>query len=62
MKTWFKAIEPQGEESQMDQSENRGVAGAGLREEARGPSRRALWGVVEKRDFILNEVDTSGEF
>lgn len=62
MKTWFKAIEPQGEESQMDQSKNRGVAGAGLREEARDPSRRALWGVVEKRDFILNEVDTSGEF
>ena len=33
MKTWFKAIEPQGEESQMDQSKNRGVAGAGLRED-----------------------------
>ena len=40
----------------------RGVAGGWLREEARDPSNRALWGVVEKRDFILNEVDTVGEF
>ena len=40
----------------------RGVAGGWLREEARDPSNRALWGVVEKRDFILNEVDTIGEF
>ena len=40
----------------------RGVAGKGLREEARHPSSKALWGMVEKRDFILNEVGTIGEF
>lgn len=56
-----QAIEPQEEESQMDQSKNQGVAGAGLREEARDPSRRALWGWLRK-GFILNEVDTSGSF